>query len=630
MSQTIKAAILFLFALSVASLAQDPGDPDSLFISCDTVIVGEQAIIQVSVINDEEVEGVVIPISYDTTDFYYLGCQFYGDVLYWDDISVVHRPDSAMATILGWANMSGGPNPRLNTHGAKEVIAELYFSTNPSAAPGTYPFDITIDPALGPLLFWDSTATIWWTPVYENGCMHLTLPPSCDLSFVYLWAYGPCNSPWIDRQYASMIGNYGSLPAQDVVLTITIPSIFIYKSSNPPANENNGTMVWNIGTLNPGQSFHVDWFVDIPGGIPDSTVVVTVGDITTITYDLDPVNNHSEFKETVGFSYDPNDKEVVPVGVTEDHYVTGEEYFQYTIYFENEGSSEALNVEITDALDNNLDWASFLHIDSLMSHPDPCTVYINQGSGIITFDCDGISLQPGEEGHFVFTVDPRWDISTGTSIQNEAYIQFDFNDPMVAPQDGPVFHTIDKTMPLSNVGMLPDTILQTSFDISWTSDDGQGSGVAFHDIYVSDNGGPFTLWLENVTDTTGLFTGQPGHEYAFYSIATDYVSISETPPPQPDAIVYLKPSGTYVVGDVNGDDVYNGMDITYGVAYFKGGSDPFCGGLVCPPHPSFWVCGDVNGSCSYNGLDITYGVEYLKMNPNFPELIPCGDCPPAD
>jgi hypothetical protein len=85
----------------------------------------------------------------------------------------------------------------------------------------------------------------------------------------------------------------------------------------------------------------------------------------------------------------------------------------------------------------------------------------------------------------------------------------------------------------------------------------------------------------------------------------------------------------YVVGDVNGSDSYNGLDITYGVNFFKGGNDPLCPFHTCPlpPCDTFFYCGDVNGTCSYNGLDITYGVAYFKGGP---DPIPCPDCPPVE
>lgn len=84
----------------------------------------------------------------------------------------------------------------------------------------------------------------------------------------------------------------------------------------------------------------------------------------------------------------------------------------------------------------------------------------------------------------------------------------------------------------------------------------------------------------------------------------------------------------YVIGDVNGSDSYNGLDITYGVNFFKGGALPMCpfGSCPIPPCNSFYYCGDVNASCSYNGLDITYGVSYFKGGAG---PMPCGDCPPG-
>jgi hypothetical protein len=81
----------------------------------------------------------------------------------------------------------------------------------------------------------------------------------------------------------------------------------------------------------------------------------------------------------------------------------------------------------------------------------------------------------------------------------------------------------------------------------------------------------------------------------------------------------------YIVGDVNGSDNYNGLDITYGVNFFKYGSPaPQC--TDCPSCSGWHYCGDVNASCNYNGLDITYGVNYFKYGS--PSPAPCGDCPP--
>ncbi len=82
----------------------------------------------------------------------------------------------------------------------------------------------------------------------------------------------------------------------------------------------------------------------------------------------------------------------------------------------------------------------------------------------------------------------------------------------------------------------------------------------------------------------------------------------------------------YAVGDVNDSGSLNGLDVTYGVAFFKGGSVPpyEC---ECTPGNTWYVAGDVNASCSYNGLDITYLVNYFKGGS---DVEPCADCPPIN
>ncbi len=84
----------------------------------------------------------------------------------------------------------------------------------------------------------------------------------------------------------------------------------------------------------------------------------------------------------------------------------------------------------------------------------------------------------------------------------------------------------------------------------------------------------------------------------------------------------------YVTGDANGNGVFNGLDVTYCVAYLKGGPPPpyEC---ECPiGSGNIWfAAGDVNGSCNFNGLDVTYMVAYLKGGP---PPITCPGCLPEE
>jgi hypothetical protein len=102
--------------------------------------------------------------------------------------------------------------------------------------------------------------------------------------------------------------------------------------------------------------------------------------------------------------------------------------------------------------------------------------------------------------------------------------------------------------------------------------------------------------------------------------------------PTQNSVIYLRfPNPTrqgtgcdYIPGDINSSGSANGLDVTYGVNFFKGGPPPpfIC---ECGSHGTVFVAGDVNGTCSFNGIDITYMVNYLKGGP---AIIYCPDCPP--
>jgi hypothetical protein len=58
--------------------------------------------------------------------------------------------------------------------------------------------------------------------------------------------------------------------------------------------------------------------------------------------------------------------------------------------------------------------------------------------------------------------------------------------------------------------------------VQWSGTD-VGSGVHYYTIYVSDNGGDYTVWQVYDTATSGTYDGQAGHTYAFICQATDNV-----------------------------------------------------------------------------------------------------------
>jgi hypothetical protein len=87
----------------------------------------------------------------------------------------------------------------------------------------------------------------------------------------------------------------------------------------------------------------------------------------------------------------------------------------------------------------------------------------------------------------------------------------------------------------------------------------------------------------------------------------------------------------YIPGDANGNGTFNGLDLTYLVAYFKGGPPPPGPNChpYCPNQPDpFYAAADFNGDCEVNGLDITFFMAFSKGR--YPNIRYCPDCPPAE
>jgi hypothetical protein len=133
--------------------------------------------------------------------------------------------------------------------------------------------------------------------------------------------------------------------------------------------------------------------------------------------------------------------------------------------------------------------------------------------------------------------------------------------------------------------------------------------------------------------STGPYTIAPGDSviivFAQFAAPTvsDVVAHATLARTLDNPCVVSGPSGCdYIPGDINGNGAANGIDVSYGVNYFKGGPVPPDTCTMCPQPQPFYAAGDVNASCTFNGIDITYFVSFLKGGP---ALHYCVTCPPA-
>ncbi len=98
---------------------------------------------------------------------------------------------------------------------------------------------------------------------------------------------------------------------------------------------------------------------------------------------------------------------------------------------------------------------------------------------------------PNGEGYINYTIQPKAGLATGATLNAQASIVFDTNAPIATPQ---ITNTIDASPPTSTVTALPATTTTPSFTVSWSGSDGAGPGIASYNVYVSDDGGAYTLW----------------------------------------------------------------------------------------------------------------------------------------
>jgi hypothetical protein len=136
-------------------------------------------------------------------------------------------------------------------------------------------------------------------------------------------------------------------------------------------------------------------------------------------------------------------------------------------------------------------------------------------------------MPPQGEGFLTYRIRPLATAASGTNVQAKARVYFDENPAIDTPT---VAHALDMGYPSAAVNALPATV-PPSFTVSWSgADEASGSGIGTYDLYVSENGGPFTLLLAGVVGTSTAVHGQVGKTYAYYVLAADNVGHRQKTP----------------------------------------------------------------------------------------------------
>jgi hypothetical protein len=239
--------------------------------------------------------------------------------------------------------------------------------------------------------------------------------------------------PGFDANYQLVYENVGTTVLSGTV-ELEFDSSFQSFVSSIPSEDNNtaNTISFNYQNLNPFEKKVIEVTLNTftPPTVNDGDILNLTASITPITGDFTTTDNVFYLNQTVVNSFDPNDKQVL-----QGNKITLPEtsnYLDYLIRFQNTGSASAINVLLTDLLDEKLDWQTLKPISS--SHNYSVEI-INKS--FLKFTFNNINLpseqvnEPESHGFIAFKIKPKTDVAVGDIITGKAKIYFDYNLPII-------------------------------------------------------------------------------------------------------------------------------------------------------------------------------------------------------
>jgi len=239
--------------------------------------------------------------------------------------------------------------------------------------------------------------------------------------------------PGFDAQYQIIYENTGTTTLNGTVNLQFDDTMQTFVNASPIENASTvNTLSFNFTDLLPFESRIIDVSMNTfpPPTVNGDDILNLVASVSPSAGDSTPENNTFSLAQLVVNSFDPNDKQVLQG--SEILLEQADEYLHYLIRFQNTGTASAINVAVTDELNDKLDW----NLISPISSSHPYTVQITNGR-FVEFIFDNINLPAqqdddlGSNGFIAFKIKPRQNVVVGDIINGQANIYFDFNLPII-------------------------------------------------------------------------------------------------------------------------------------------------------------------------------------------------------
>jgi uncharacterized repeat protein (TIGR01451 family) len=259
----------------------------------------------------------------------------------------------------------------------------------------------------------------------------------------------PNNAPRPGLTYINTIAykNIGNTVTSGTVTFVKPAPVSIINISQTGTVTNTTGFTYAFTNLLPNETRAINVTTSVPSSptVVANTLLTSSSTITAPLNDINLANNSSTNTQIVVNSFDPNDKMESHGDEIPFNQFSQDDYFFYTIRFQNNGTANAINVKIDDVLESKLDEQSIRMINA--SHNYTMTRINNT----ISWNFENIQLVPSSvnqdlsKGFVYFKIKLKPGFVAGDLISNNAAIFFDSNPAIVT-------NTFDVkfTTPLSN------------------------------------------------------------------------------------------------------------------------------------------------------------------------------------
>lgn len=242
----------------------------------------------------------------------------------------------------------------------------------------------------------------------------------------------PPRSPWLAQTIYYGYTGIANTPVNVNVYAL-MDSIQHYDTASlAPTAIIGDTIMWTLNNINPTNSLY--FFYQNIQNLPNNTFIpltVWIEPIGTLVGN-NTANDTSSVNLPTAISYDPNDKQVTPQGISTPGYIEKtDSILSYKIRFQNTGNAMAFNIFIEDTISNLLDINSLQVLDA--SHQ----YLVEKENNLIRFRFNNVMLpdsnadEPNSHGYIIYTINQDAGNQKGDVINNTAHIYFDFNPAVI-------------------------------------------------------------------------------------------------------------------------------------------------------------------------------------------------------